>query len=187
MLVTEKKITLSNEKVCVFRSPVPEDAGAVLDFLRTTAIETSFLTRYPEEITITVEEESKKLDALRTDPLSTMIAVFCEDRLIGLAGIDPVAYRSKLQHRASLGIAILSDYWRMGIGGLLLNELSFLAVQMGFEQIELSVHRSNSRAIQLYRRHNFEVYGRLDNAIKFKDGTYCDEYFMVKNLNLTND
>lgn len=187
MIFPEKRITLTNKKTCVFRTPAPDDAADVLDFLHATAEETAFLTSYPEEITITVEEEAKKLSTMQTDPLSTMIAVFYETRLIGLASLSPVANRSKLIHRATIGIAILSDFWGMGIGGLLINELSCAAAQAGYEQIELGVHRNNSRAIKLYQRYGFEVYGRLDKAIKFKDGSYCDEYFMIKRLNFTDD
>lgn len=187
MVFPEKRITLSNEKACIFRTPAPEDATEIVKFLRLVAVETPYLTSYPEEITITSEDEEKKINEVRTDPLSSMIAVFCDSRLIGLATLDPVSKRSKLSHRSTTGIAILSEYWGMGIGNILINELTFLAAQVGYEQVELSVHRSNSRAIHLYQRQNFEVYGRLEKAIKFKDGTYCDEYLMVKRLNSAGD
>ena len=183
MRFSEKKLSLANKKTCVFRSLLATDAEATLAFLCSVSEQTLFLNRYPEEVETDVEAEAKMLSDSLSDPASVMIAAFCEDGLVAVGSIYPVARREKIKHRASMGIAVLSAYWGMGIGTMLLNEMILCAALAGYEQVELSVARENSRAIRLYQRHDFEVYGRLENAFKFRDGSYCDEYFMAKRLN----
>lgn len=55
MVVDEKKIILSNGRIFVLRSPRIDDAVQMIEYLKTSAGETDFLLRYPEEVNITVE------------------------------------------------------------------------------------------------------------------------------------
>lgn len=51
---------------------------------------------------------------------------------------------------------------------------------IGYEQIELGVFSDNEKAIALYKKFGFEVWGNVKNAFKLKDGTYQDEIIMGK-------
>ena len=48
---------MKNGEQVVLGSPEPEDASRMLNFLRATAVESNFLVRYPEEITMTEADE----------------------------------------------------------------------------------------------------------------------------------
>lgn len=65
---------------------------------------------------------------------------------------------------------------------MLLREAIEQARQHGFEQMELEVVTRNVRAIGLYEKMGFEVYGIRKNAMKLKDGTYYSELLMMKRL-----
>ena len=56
------------------------------------------------------------------------------------------------------------------------------ARQSGFEQIELEVVSTNRRAIGLYVKYDFQVYGTRPHGIKYPDGSYADDYLMRKVL-----
>ena len=51
-----------------------------------------------------------------------------------------------------------------------------------FEQIELEVVSTNRRAIGLYVKYGFQVYGTRPHGIKYPDGSYADDYLMRKVL-----
>ena len=50
------------------------------------------------------------------------------------------------------------------------------------EQLELDVLTDNQRAIKMYQGFGFEIVGRIPHALKYADGTYGDEYLMVKRM-----
>ena len=56
------------------------------------------------------------------------------------------------------------------------------ARQSGFEQIELEVVSTNRRAINLYVKYGFQVFGTRPHGIKYPDGSYANDYMMCKML-----
>ena len=57
-----------------------------------------------------------------------------------------------------------------------------LAKEMGYEQAELEVVDGNGRAKNLYEKVGFVEEGKNIRALKYDDGTYRDEYKMIKIL-----
>lgn len=182
MIFEKKNITLKNGVECVLRSPSVEDAESMIDYLKITSGETEFMVRYPEEVTMTVEEEEGILKEIVDSKNSIMIAAFIGDELAGNAGISCVGERIKLSHRATFGIAIKRKFWGMGIGNILLTEILEKSRELGFEQVELTVVENNYKAMSLYEKFGFVKYGTVPNAFKLKDGSYCGEIIMIKQL-----
>ena len=54
--------------------------------------------------------------------------------------------------------------------------------KMGVTQIELDVVKNNERALKMYKGFGFEIIGTKENALRYQDGTYADEYLMIKKL-----
>lgn len=52
----------------------------------------------------------------------------------------------------------------------------------GVTQMELSVVKKNDRAVKMYRAFGFEVTRTIPKALRYPDGTFADEYLMIKNL-----
>ncbi|MDD4080563.1 MAG: GNAT family N-acetyltransferase [Eubacteriales bacterium] len=178
MICKERTLQLKDGTECVLRSPEPGDAALMLSYLADTAGETDFLTRCPEEVVMSREEEQDFLREVLYDPRRVMAAAFLEDTVLGCASVLPVGERQKLRHRGVFGIAIRKPWWQKGLGNLLTAECVRLARQMGYGQLELNVLAGNDRAIKLYERHSFAPWGRVKNGFKLKDGSYQDELIM---------
>lgn len=181
MLYQSKEIQLKNGAAAVLRSPAESDAAALLEYLKVTAEETDFLLRYPEECTMSVAQEEDFVRRCLHDPNTAMI--LCEVNGI-IAGNCQIARHNKIKtcHRASIGIALMNEFWGLGIGTAMFEEMIRLGKDWNVEQLELEVFADNSRALGLYEKMGFRIVAEHPNAIKRKDGTYVNEYLMVKKL-----
>ena len=61
-----------------------------------------------------------------------------------------------------------------------MERLLAFAAQSGYEQIELTVESKNHRALGLYLKYGFMVYGTRPHGMKYPDGSYDNDYLMVK-------
>ena len=182
MEYAEKTFLLKNGKNCSLRSPGPDDASAMLDFLRLTYSETDYMTRYPEEVKFTVEDEADLLKNRIGDSDGMMITAWIDGHLTGCVSFSRISGVIKIRHRAGLGICVAKDYWNAGLGSLLLSEAIAYAEKSGFEQLELEVITVNDRAIRMYRNFGFEQYGTRARAFRMNDGSYLSEHLMMKRL-----
>ncbi|HWR24408.1 MAG TPA: GNAT family N-acetyltransferase [Feifaniaceae bacterium] len=182
MQLAQKELTLKDGTPCLLKTPLPEDAEQFLSLMKTAAAETVFLLRYPEEVTLTAEEERDFLQDRLESPGSGFLSAWVNGRLVGNASFQPVGPHRKVLHRAGFGIAILKEYWGRGLGGSLTREILLAAKSAGYEQLELEVVGDNARAIALYEACGFVRYGMRPNAFRLKDGSYADEHLMVRKL-----
>jgi ribosomal protein S18 acetylase RimI-like enzyme len=182
MRISQKEVTLKNGQVAILKSPEGEDAEQLLNYMKIMSGETNNVLRYPEEVTFTVEEERDHIINTLNEERNFDIAAFIDGKLVGNCGIFCMDTKIKIRHRTNLGIAILKDYWGIGIGDILMKHCMEQAKENGFEQIELGVITTNKSAIALYEKYGFETYGTLKHAQKLKDGSYQDLQMMVKFL-----
>ena len=178
---TKERILKDNTKV-ILRSPVLEDAKALLDFMRVTAAETDFLLSSGEDFNkATVENEEQWIKS-HTEGDACIILAFKDGKIIGNCGIEFMR-NTKAKHRGNIGITISKEYWNKGLGTILFEEMLEIARKRpGTEQIELGVISSNERALHLYKKFGFKEVGLRPRALKLKDGSYLDEIKMVKYL-----
>ena len=137
--------------------------------------------RYPEEWDISIEKEEAWVKRLRAS--SDTLAITC---YVGgdVAGNCEITFRGgmKTSHRATIAIAILKEFWNLGIGSAMFEELIATAKDRGTEIMELEFIEGNDRARHLYEKCGFHVVCEKPNAFKLKDGTYRKEFYMQKNL-----
>ena len=174
-----KDILLKDGRTALLRSPVPSDAAAFLNYLKLTASETPFLLRSPEEITMTVAEEEKYLQQIP----ESRVAIVCilDGKFAGNCQIDRRT-KQKNRHRASIGIALLQEFWNLGIGTIMIEEMISIAESWGIRQLELEVNEYNQRAIGLYRKMGFETVSFVPDAVRMPDGSFAREILMIKTL-----
>ena len=182
MRFAERTITLKDGRTCILKPAAPELAENLIRFLKQIAAETPFLTRYPDEVDKTAEDEAEFLIRTLDNPSSAMLAATVDGKLAGNCSFFGTGGRRKNRHRCSMGIALYKEYWGLGIGTAMLGYLSELAKLAGFEQMELIVVADNERAKALYRKSGFIEYGRLPHGMLFDDGSYHDEILMYKEL-----
>ena len=102
-----------------------------------------------------------------------------------IAGNCEISFRGgiKTSHRATVAIAILKEYWNLGIGSAMFKELILAAEsRTEIQIIELEFIEGNDRAKALYEKYGFKIVGERPNAFKLKDGRLLKEYFMQKDL-----
>ena len=68
----------------------------MLDYLRTTAGETPYLLREPEEVTMTIEAERAFLKDSLDDPRALMLTVWVDGQLAGNGSLSPVGSVSRV-------------------------------------------------------------------------------------------
>ena len=182
MIFPAETLSLKDGACCIIRSAEPEDASAMLRYMKAMLSETPFLMRTPEEFDYTPEEEASILSGRKNDPRAVMLIAELDGQIIANAGISSHGKKSRLQHRAELGISVLKDYWCRGIGSALMERLVGFAAGAGYEQIELTVESKNRRALNLYLKNGFTVYGTRPHGMKYPDGSYDNDYLMIKML-----
>ncbi len=181
MILEDKQITLKDGRTAILKSPSVEDAEKLLNYIKKACGETDFLLRYPEEWNITVEQEETWVNRLRSAPDTLGITCYIDGEV---AGNCEISFRSgmKTSHRATVAIAILKDYWNLGIGSAMFEELIAAAQKRGSEIMELEFAEGNDRARHLYEKFGFRVVSEKPNMFKLKDGTYLSEFYMQKYL-----
>ena len=116
-----KKIKLKDGRECILRNGNERDGQAALENFILTHGQTDYLLTYPDENTMTAEEEAKYLKEKRESEKEIEILAEVEGVLVGLAGIAAIGERDKIRHRADFGISIDKAYWNLGIGTALLH------------------------------------------------------------------
>ena len=171
-MLAYKKVLLNDGRECILRTPVSGDAPAIVEFMRVTAGDTEFLSRYPEEIRMTVEEEGAYLDLCAESSDRLMILAEVDGQIAGDADIHANGHTQKTRHRAGLGIAVRKEYWGLGIASKMMDLLIRRAKEMGYLQLELEVVATNERGIRLYEKYGFKETGRNEKGFRLKDGTF---------------
>ena len=177
----EKKILLKDGRTAILRSARPEDAAPMVEFMKTTAGETEFLLRYPEECTMDAAGETAFLDGVLKSPNQVMPCCFVEGKLAGNAMLTMNPHL-KTRHRGSVAIGLRREYWGLGIGTALLRELDAIAKARGLEILELDYIEGNDRARRLYEKMGFVEAARVPDAYRLKDGSSRKSILMMKNL-----
>jgi len=181
MILKEREITLKDGRKAVLKSPCVEDAEQLLNYIKKSCGETEFLLRYPEEWTITVAQEEEWVKRMREGEDALAVTCYVGDQVAGNSEIRFLG-GLKTGHRGTIGISILKEYWNLGIGTAMFEELTSAAKERGCEIMELEFIEGNERAKHLYEKVGFCVVAEKPKAIKLKNGTYLSEFYMQKYL-----
>lgn len=176
------ELTLKNGISCVLRSAVADDAQAVLRHLTLVYGETDFLSRYPDEVNFTEEQERAFLAGLESSENALFLVADIGGRIAATAGFQPYAASNKLRHRAVLDVAVQKAYWGLGLGSAMLGVLLDEAKRAGFELLELEVIADNARAVALYEKFGFRTYGTLEKAFRLRDGRHQTKLLMSREI-----
>ena len=173
-----KIITLKDGRTCTLRNGTAEDGQALLDIFIMTHAQTDFLIDYPDEITMTVEQEIQFLREKAESENEIEILAEAGGNVVGSAGIWCIRDREKIRHRAGFGISVDEAYWSLGIGRALTEACIECARAAGYKQLELDVLADNERAHALYRSLGFVDYGRNPRGINLRTSGYHELVLM---------
>ena len=166
----------------IIRNAEEQDAAMLIEYMSITAGETPFLLREPDEQSFTLEQETAFIQMKKDAERELMITAFCDGEHVGCASLMSEGPRLRFRHRCSVAVAIYRKFWGAGIGEMMLRVLIDTAKEAGYEQMELEVVEGNDRARALYEKLGFKQYGAFPRNMKYKDGSYRDSYWMMKDL-----
>ena len=182
MLHKAENITDKTGQTVTLRSADPSDAPALLRFLKTTAAETPFLVREPEEITLTQAQEERFIEEKRSAERELLLIALADGRHIGNCALMQISDCRRCLHRCGIAIALYQEFCDRGIGRAMLETVLAAARDAGYTQAELEVIAENSGAIALYESLGFVKYGRMPGNVRYADGRLADAYWMMKTL-----
>lgn len=172
---------LKDGRICKIREIQVKDAAETVEYLKTVMGESDFLYSYPEEITMSAEEEAKMIKGFNESDNTLMLVVEMDGRLIGNGMITRLT-KKKMCHRGNVAVSVLKEFWNLGIGKKLLICLEDYAKEWGLSQLELDYFSGNERGRALYEKIGFIQVGETPNAFILKDGTRYSNIKMVKGI-----
>ena len=140
-----KNIILKNDKICLIRNAVREDAQEVLNIFIITHEQTDFLSSYKDEITFDVTFEKQFLTEKENSDKEVYLCAVVDGHIIGIAGLNQKG-QNKIRHRAEFGMAIEKDFWGLGIGRVLAMSCIECEKNEGYSQLKLEVASENIKA-----------------------------------------
>jgi len=173
-----EKLTLRNGQECILRNATAKDAKAVKEHRIVVAGETDYMLRYPDELTMTEEEEAKTLEKKENSPDELMLMAEIDGKLAANAGIYPIGRFDRIKHKADFGVSVKKAYWGMGLGTIMLERMITLAREAGYKKLNLEVIEGNENAIRIYEKYGFNLYGTEEKGFRYRDDTYASIHYM---------
>ncbi|RZT98001.1 GNAT family N-acetyltransferase [Rivibacter subsaxonicus] len=113
-------------------------------------------------------------------PPELMLLAERAGEVLGTCGLHPVHPSVRRRHAMILGISVLPQAQRQGVGSALMQALCDYADRWAHVlRLELNVYCDNAPAIALYRKHGFEIEG-THRAYALRDGAYVDSHSMAR-------
>ena len=178
--IQPKTFTARNGQPVTIRTAQPEDAAALLAYIRPVAEETQFFIFEPDEFPKTDDEERKWIQDHLDHPQQIVLLAETGGTIIGNVSFENGPCR-RIAHRGTLGIAVVKDWRGRGVGTALLETLlKWATAEPLIEKVCLEVFTTNVNAIRLYRKLGFVEEGFRPKDIKFGPGRYVDTLAMYK-------
>jgi RimJ/RimL family protein N-acetyltransferase len=160
------------------RRATQADAPALVELRRTLFSQTSNMMFEPAEFTSTPDDEAARIARLNGRPNAVVAAAFDDDARAAVGLISAVGGEARrLRHSVTLALGVRRSHWHRGVGTALLRFVLAWSRTVPLKRLELTVHTTNTRAFDLYRRMGFAVEGTR-RASLLVDGRYVDEYLM---------
>ncbi len=159
----------------------PEDAAAILEYLKAVGGETDNLNMGAEGLPTTVENEEAFLRSMIGSPDGVMYTAKEDGEIIGIAHVSRL--KRRMSHRASIGVSVRRCAWHRGVGTALMDKLVAFSRNNGIEQLELEVRSDNERAIRLYEKFGFQKIGTIPAFLKVNGETFDCDYMVLRLAN----
>jgi RimJ/RimL family protein N-acetyltransferase len=179
MAKIDKKIVKLIDGVLEIESPCVEDAKDIIKFIRLVDIETDYSIREADEFEFGCEDEEEFIRSKLESEYDVYLKAVYNGQIAGTLGFS-VRTSRRFMHKGEFGMAILKEYWGLGIGKALMDTMIEWCEQIDIEKIILEVDVNNEKAIGLYKKYGFVQEGYLKNDKKMLDGTYRDSLVMAK-------
>jgi RimJ/RimL family protein N-acetyltransferase len=177
----DRMLVLQDGRSVRIRRAEPDDAAAVLAYLRRVGGETINLTFGAEGPGISEQEEREYLTRVAASDNSLAIVAVVGDEIVGGLTFDG-GHRPRMRHAGEFGISVLQAYAGQGLGKALLEYMIAWAERGGVvRKINLKVRVDNTPAIRLYERMGWVPEGRTTRDTLI-DGKFSDCLLMGREV-----
>lgn len=164
------------------REAIPTDAVALLKTTRQIGQETEFLVMDEKGINLPEELLAIQLEELYESSMNVLFVALLGDKIVGTASLK-TSPEKRISHIAELGISILKDYWGIGLGSILMEELlSWAEENQAIYRLELTVQEQNTVAVHLYEKFGFQKDALLARGARSDEGHFLNVWLMSKLL-----
>lgn len=158
----------------IIREAIPEDAAQLLKVTRKIGEETEFLVMDEKGINLPEELLALQLADIYESESNVLFVALLGDEIVGTASIKSDSEK-RIAHIGELGISILKEYWGLGLGSILMEELLIWAEEGEvIYRIALTVQSQNTTAIRLYEKFGFKQEGILERGARRDNGEFLD-------------
>jgi len=159
-IAMERQLQLQDGLAVRIRRATPDDAGALLRYLRQVGGESDNLSFGDEGPGLTEGEEREYLTRVGESDNSLAVVATVGDTIVASLTFDG-GRRPRLRHAGEFGISVAGEYAGLGIGRALIEHMLEWAERGGvIRKINLKVRADNAGAIRLYERMGWVHEGR---------------------------
>lgn len=169
------KYLLENGQSVVIREAATHDATDIERIVNSVASEKIYIV--PDK---SRKDWDKAIEGIKRRR-SQIIVALTNERIAGMAHLVKGKFE-KNEHVSELGILVLKDFRRKGIGTLMMKCLmDWAEKQKGLKKISLTVFATNKPAIKLHKKFGFSVEGVCKKHYRI-EGSFVDDLTMAKFL-----
>ncbi len=176
-MASAQSYPLKNRMSVVIREAEVKDAENIIDVINSVGAEKVFILT--ERFAHDIDWEQNFIQEHVKEKKDRMLAVAeVKGKIVGVFDIH-LGSNPKNRHLGELGMSVVKEWRGIGIGTAMMTYMIGWAKRQGLEKLCLSVFSTNQRAINLYRKFNFQVEGRRRRQYKVEEN-YVDEVIMAK-------
>lgn len=152
-------VKLKDGQDLLIRPAKRDDAEDIIQYVNLVCTQSDNLTFGKGEFDITLEKEKELIDSIACSDNQLMLTAYLEDRLVGFLNFS-AGSRPRIKHAGEFGVSVLKEYWGLGIGTALVEQLIDRARQTRIiRKINLRVRNDNHGAIRMYQKLGFNREG----------------------------
>lgn len=164
----------------IIRPTQPNDAAQLLQVMKEIGSQTDFLIMDEKGLSLTKEQLARQLAAFLESPNNLSLVALAGEKIIGAASVM-AEENPRIAHIGEVGISILKEFWGMGLGAAMMEEIIWWAEDSGIiRRLELTVQTRNQRAYHLYRKYGFVVEGKLQRSFLTPQNEFVSAYLMAR-------
>lgn len=177
-ITSELDINSINQPTYIIRSIELDDAREVINLYQQLSSESNYILYRQNENNLSVQSFRKLITNWKTNNSGSILIAIIDGEIGGAISILGNTVPST-KHVASITMGVLEKFCNHGIGTSLIHEAEKWANTKGITRLELSVIKTNKKAISLYERFGFTVDGQRIKSVKI-NSDYVDEFYMSK-------
>lgn len=178
----QKETQLKGGTKILLRPMVPKDKDALVSFFKAVPSEDARFLRDDVTNILLVEKWANNLDYNKTLPILALKG----GEIIADATINRRRSGWKW-HLGTVRVFVHRDYRKVGLGHLMIEELSDIAYKLGIEKLLAEIPDMNASAINAFTRAGFYRAAVIPNMVKDRDNMPVDVVVMMKDIKPAHD